>query len=52
LLEGNKINPENNVSKEEFLIMAYTALKYSSCIDDDKNALALKIDILNKECKT
>ncbi len=50
LLNKNNINPKKQISKEEFLKMAYITLKSNSCISFDSYDIALKIKILNKNC--
>jgi len=47
--EGN-INPDSFISKEQFLKMAYIALKSNNCQEINENALALRLDIWDKSC--
>lgn len=46
----NKLRPKQSVTKEEFLRIAYVALKANSCIEREDNSLALKMNILDKVC--
>ena len=46
----NKLRPKKSVTKEEFLRIAYVALKANSCIERQENNLALKMDILDRVC--
>jgi len=46
---GN-IKPQDFVTKQEFLRMSYIALKSNSCSDISWSALALKINIFDKQC--
>ena len=48
--QNNKIYPFKHISKEEFLRIAYIALKSNSCIEDKDIDLSIKIKIFNKEC--
>jgi len=48
--ENWKIRPYKHISKEEFIRIAYIALKANSCIEEEKTNLALQIEILDKEC--
>ncbi len=52
LLELNnwKINPKKYITKEEFLKMAYIALKTNSCKNTQNNNLATKFNIYDKKC--
>jgi len=52
LLELNnwKIYPKKRITKEEFLKMAYIALKTNSCKYDFTNNLSLRMDILDSSC--
>ncbi|MDQ7023207.1 MAG: PKD domain-containing protein [Candidatus Gracilibacteria bacterium] len=45
---NNKIYPYKHISKEDFLIISYIALKSNSCINEEELDLALKIDFINK----
>ncbi len=45
-----KIRPKKAVTKEEFLNIAYIALKSNSCMIFEDNSLAIEIDIYDKEC--
>lgn len=48
---NNKIYPKHFVTKEEFLYMAYIALKANNCKPPEvKNDIALKMDVLDKSC--
>jgi len=46
-----KIRPKKSVTKEEFLRIAYVALKSNSCTEVQDNELALSIDIWEKTCE-
>ena len=46
----NKLRPKKSVTKEEFLRIAYVALKANSCIERQDNNLALKMNILDRVC--
>lgn len=46
-----KLRPKKSVTKEEFLRIAYVALKSNSCTDIVDNELALAIDIWEKSCQ-
>jgi hypothetical protein len=46
----NKLRPKKSVTKEEFLRIAYVALKANSCIERQDNSLALKMNILDMVC--
>ena len=49
--KDNKIYPKKYVTKEEFLYMAYIALKANNCKPPEvKNDIALKMDVLDKTC--
>lgn len=48
----NKIYPKQYMTKEEFIYLAYIALKWNSCPDTAvKNNIALKMKIRDKSCK-
>ncbi len=47
----NKIRPKKSISKEEFLRIAYVALKSNSCTEVVDNQLALAIDVWEKSCQ-
>ena len=47
----NKLRPKKKVTKEEFLRIAYVALKSNSCIELVDNDIALTLDIWEKTCK-
>ncbi|MDD3302787.1 MAG: PKD domain-containing protein [Candidatus Gracilibacteria bacterium] len=49
-LNNGKIYPKKRITKEEFLKMAYIALKTNSCKYDFTNNLSLKMDILDSSC--
>jgi hypothetical protein len=51
-LKDNKIFPKRNISKEDFLKIAFVALKANSCKDSVPNEIALKIDIFDKKCSS
>jgi hypothetical protein len=46
----NTLRPKKSVTKEEFIRIAYVALKANSCVEKEENTLALKINILDKTC--
>lgn len=48
---GGNVNPQKQVTKQEFLRMAYIALKSNSCSEVVDNDLALAIDIWEKSCQ-
>ncbi len=50
LIEWNYINPKKQISREEFLKMAYLTFKSNSCINSSFNDIALKIKVLDKNC--
>lgn len=47
----NKLRPKKSVTKEEFLRIAYVALKSNSCTEIQDNEIALQIDIWEKSCE-
>lgn len=47
----NKLRPKKSITKEEFLRMAYIALKSNSCSEITDNEIALAIDIWEKSCQ-
>ena len=49
-LTNNKARPGQSISKEDFLRIAYIALKANSCVEEELNELAVNIDKLNKVC--
>ena len=49
-LTNNKARPGQSISKEDFLIIAYIALKANSCVEEEYNELAVNIDIFDKTC--
>ncbi len=49
-LQDWKIYPKRLVTKEDFLIMAYIALKSNGCSDNINNNLALNFWIFDKSC--
>jgi hypothetical protein len=50
--KDNKINPHQYITKEEFIYLAYIALKWNSCRDTKViNNIALKMRVLEKKCK-
>lgn len=50
--KDNKIYPKQYITKEEFIYLAYIALKWNSCPDTAvKNNIALKMKIRDKSCK-
>jgi len=46
----NKLRPKKSITKEEFLRIAYVALKSNSCSEVTDNEIALAIDIWEKSC--
>lgn len=48
---GNFINPKKNINKEEFLKIAFVALKSNSCYEKKENTLAVAMEILDKICQ-
>ena len=50
-LTNNKARPGQSISKEDFLRIAYIALKANSCVEDEQNELAVGIDQLDKICE-
>ena len=48
---NNKIYPYKHISKEEFIRIAYIALKSNSCTQDEEIDLATSIQVLNKKCE-
>lgn len=46
----NKLRPKKNITKEEFLKIAYVALKANSCQEKTEDSLALKMKIFDKIC--
>ncbi len=51
-LQNNKIYPKKSISKEEFLYIAYIALKANSCRKIEKNNLAINMKILDSKCNS
>ncbi len=49
-LTNNKARPGQSISKEDFLRIAYIALKANSCVEKQENELAINIDKFNKQC--
>ncbi|USN58360.1 MAG: hypothetical protein H6767_08945 [Candidatus Peribacteria bacterium] len=49
-LKDGKIRPKKQVTKEEFLRIAYIALKANSCIEVSKNSLSLDFHIFDASC--
>ncbi|MCD5380558.1 PKD domain-containing protein [Candidatus Gracilibacteria bacterium] len=49
-LKNNKARPGQSISKEDFLRIAYIALKANSCVEEELNELTVNIDKLNKVC--
>lgn len=47
-----KIRPKQAISKEDFLRIAYVALKANSCIEKQENTLALNLLIKNSTCNS
>ncbi len=45
-----KIHPKQAISKEDFLKMAYVALKANSCIEKQQNNVALNLYIRDSKC--
>ncbi len=50
-VKNNKIRPGQSISKEDFLRIAYIALKSNSCRKIEKKDLAINMNILNKSCQ-
>jgi len=46
----DKLYPKRSITKEEFLRIAYVALKSNSCTEITDNQIALAIDIWDKAC--
>lgn len=46
----NKLRPKKNITKEEFLKLAYVALKANSCQEKIEDSLALKMKIYDRIC--
>jgi len=51
-LKNGKIRPKKSVTKEEFLRIAYVALKTNSCSSVTNNKLALQMKVTNKSNNT
>lgn len=49
-LVNNKARPGQSISKEDFLRIAYIALKANSCVEVHENELAINIEKLSKTC--
>jgi len=44
------LRPDRYINKEEFLLLAFKALNANSCINKQKNNLALQMQVFDKEC--
>jgi len=49
-LVNNKIRPGQSISKQDFLRIAYVALKTNSCVETQENDLSIQIKKIHKEC--
>lgn len=49
-LEDNKLNPKKEITKEDFLYIAYVTMRANSCIKRDSSDMWLKINIYEKTC--
>ncbi len=47
---NGKIRPKKHITKEEFLHIAFVALQANSCIDIQRNTLALEMNIYDQTC--
>jgi len=45
------LRPDKYINKEEFLLLAFKALKANSCIEKQENNLALQMQIFDKKCR-
>ena len=48
--EGDYLRPKKNISKEEFLQIAYIVLKSGSCRDLEDKDLSISINVYDKSC--
>ena len=48
--KGQNLRPHNLITKQDFLKMAFIALKANSCIDDTENTRAIEIKVYDKSC--
>ena len=48
--KGFNLRPNNLITKQDFLKMAFIALKANSCLDDTDNTKAIQIKVYDKSC--